>query len=614
MCGIAGILRVTPPGEAPQPIEDSLLDSLDHAIAWRGPDGSGRFRDRAVRSDGSTVEVALIHRRLSIIDLACGAQPMVSASGERPDEGPVAVVFNGCVYNHRALRTDLERAGRRFATDHSDTETLIHAWRESAGGADAFDALRSMHAVALWDRASARLVLSRDRFGEKPLFVRRLDDRGSLVFSSVARGPLVADAERDIEGLADWLALGFGSRLPWRGVESVPRMRPTPPARSDPADLTPDSLDRLIERAVAQRLEADVPLGCFLSGGIDSSLVAHHARRLTGRLTTLCVRMPEAAYDESAHAQRVADHLGTDHVTLDISDNPAEDLVAIVRAVGLPIGDSSILPTYWLCRAARTRVKVALSGDGGDELFCGYERYRAAAWLRPLRGLARLLPAGLLDERNPKRHAAKAARLIRAARGLGYTDLIAAFPAETRRQLFSARGDVCERALFGGIDEARRFDLDEYLPEDLLRKVDTASMLAGIEVRCPLLAPEVAAAALRVPVSRHLKGGRTKALLREVAALHLPPETVNRPKQGFAVSFGSWLRNDFGGLRSLLDHLLENPRPLGWVGEALGLRRDALNGVIAEHMRGECDHGQRLFILMTMGIWANMIESDSANG
>lgn len=369
----------------------------------------------------------------------------------------------------------------------------------------------------------------------------------------------------------------------------------------------PDHLGALLSASVAERLEADVPLGCFLSGGIDSSLVAHYAKQHLGRLTTLCVRMPDPRYDESVHAERVAKHLGTDHITLDVEPAAAEDLQLLIGNLGLPLGDSSLLPTYWLCKAARKHVKVALSGDGGDELFCGYERYRAARWLPWLRPIAWAIPLSKYDERDPTSKDAKIARLIRAARGKGYTDLLAIFPSELRRKIFKARGRECEKSRFLGRGQARRFDLRHYLPGDLLRKVDTASMTAGVEVRCPFLDNQVVDAALATPIRTLMRGNSPKALLRELAARHLPPEIAARPKQGFAIPVGEWFRTDFGGLKTLLMDTLASSEPFGFAGEALGINMPGVRSMVDEHMAGGRDHGQRLHALLVLAIWSRQV-------
>jgi asparagine synthase (glutamine-hydrolysing) len=694
MCGIAGILRVTPPGseggkagaspwEDVEGIPESWLDMLDAAIAHRGPDGAGRFRDSAVRADGAKVEVALVHRRLSIIDIEGGAQPMVSergkplvgGAGQVGHEGLVAVVFNGCIYNHRELRAELEKAGRVFVTDHSDTEVLIHGWREWAReptkanngyGESPNEYLEGMFAAAIWDRERGRLALIRDEFGEKPLYQRFLDKHGSFAFASVAGvlSELPAEEPETIERFAmvDWAAMGWHERtVPQRSVwlidenadgwgldedlsswfrGGVPATQPVwltmllcgiglvpflvlgtlwrllgLPLRGTRLSRSRgwcDELEGLLSKSVSDRLDADVPVGCFLSGGIDSSLIAHYAKRSRPEITTLCMRMPDPRYDESRHAELVARHLGTRHFTLDVQPSAAEDVIRLIGQLGLPFGDSSLLPTYWLCKAAKEHVKVALSGDGGDELFMGYQRHAAARWLLALRAVAWAWPTSGYDERDPTSRDAKMARMIRAARGRGYTDLVAIFPSEIRRRVFRSPGASCDVPRFFLRYAARWFDNQDYLPGDLLRKTDTASMAAGLEVRCPFLDSKVEWHAGTTFIGALMLGNKPKALLRELAARHLPAEIVNRPKQGFAIPIGEWFRTDFGGLRALLMDVLGSREPFGVAGDVLGVDMSAVRGMVDEHMSGKRDHGQRLYALMVLGVWARGLQSGKA--
>lgn len=737
MCGIGGILRVTPPGEKHEPIPDEWLDLLDEGIAWRGPDGSGRFRDTVTKADGTIIEVALVHRRLAIIDLEGGAQPMVSERGRVRDdgtrEGLVAVVFNGCIYNHRELRAELEAKGHEFVTDHSDTEVLIHGWREHAKdwwlfAQDAWESREflytrplwktfdGMYAALLWDRDHAAVISFRDRFEEKPLFESELlGGKIKIYASSVAAlenlRAAVCPAEQfsgsshatiDANRMHAWIAMGFDdystplaaisfvqdglgthvytppsdalhkhgllstllgflfgalffatmiagaigfhylfqwlfASLASTGLIWVVLKLPVPwlarglwRRHKDIRRLTsPDELERLVEHAVVSRLDSDVPLGCFLSGGIDSSLMACFARRHIDDLTTLTVRMPDARFDESRHAEAVARALGTRHVTIDCdAQHAASDLVDLIETLGLPFGDSSLLPTYWLCRAAAEHVKVAISGDGADELFFGYDRYRAANYLGFRRFALKCIPTRWLDRADPKSTSDRLARLIHASRGAGYIDLLAIFPSHDRRQLFHAdtQGRFNYR-VFGKAAAARDEDLGSYLPGDLLRKVDTASLAAGLEVRCPYLEPTLAAAAREIPRRHHMRRGETKHLLKELARKHLPAEVINRPKQGFAIPLSDWWRSDFGHLRTLmLDHLTSTDPFPGL--EALNINMDYVRQMIDEHMAAGSpgtpppiaqlskrikhirprDHAQRLYMLTVLSIWARWLQ------
>lgn len=746
------------------------------------------------RSPQDHVEVGLAHRRLAIINPEHGCQPLletgaapgglastiglasdgrgalpiaalddqscttirtvadravanravegVSAHGQadqEPATHSAAIVFNGCIYNHRALRSRLINDHQvPFRSSHSDTETLLAAWRHW-GGPDALDRIEGMFAFAIWEPDRMRLSLARDRAGEKPLYFafrsRPLptDQNASiggdgLIFGSTvpsvrmlmdreaeSDGSPSADAQRHHVDLRDrvddtavigGLVEGFiaDPRTAWCDIEQVPpgtcvvfdveltpqahgehirhrlvrremrywasaggrsrRLRSTadqrrsarptglgegsgsePGLRSgvgDPSNsepLTPDRVESLLRNAVASRLEADVPLGCFLSGGVDSSLVAafaHQAMHVRGEsaLRTFCVRMPDPRFDESDHALEAARHLGVRHETLDADPHPAEDLIFLIRQLGMPFGDSSILPTFWVSRAARQHVKVALSGDGGDELFLGYERTLAAGWIADRqRWLKRIPGPDVLLRSHPRSRANKLGRLIKAARGDGYRDLRRVFPSWIAADLLTAPGLVAlasdpsrndrrgrsDRDVGGvsaspvaGVRRASRSaaaaavgaaladDFDTYLPGDLLRKVDTASMAVGLEVRCPFLDRDLMEAALETPVSVLRHRGERKGLLRAVARRHLPAALVDRPKQGFGVPIGAWFRDDYGGLGQLLGDLVLTPTsPF----EGLPIDATAVRRLAEEHFAGRQDHGQRLFGLLTLAIW-----------
>jgi asparagine synthase (glutamine-hydrolysing) len=388
------------------------------------------------------------------------------------------------------------------------------------------------------------------------------------------------------------------------------------------AQSAPDNLEGLIDGAVARRLEADVPLGCFLSGGVDSSLVARFAKQHKPNLLTFCVRMPDRRFDESRHAEDVASHLGTTHLTLDPAINPADDLVKLIRLLGQPFGDSSILPTYWVSKAAREHVKVALSGDGGDELFLGYERYLAAPLLARHWRWLRYLPVSALYRAHPKSRWNKLARLVDMARDFPEIGVAAMVSVFTQRQIRSLTNAASPPSLPHGrgssergaeaIAALRQFDIEHYLPGDLLRKVDTASMACGLEVRCPFLDRDLARAALSMPIDHLMPRGQRKGLLRQIARKYLPREIVDRPKMGFAIPIGEWFRDDNlphpgSGMRTLLLDHLNSAEPFG----PIQLNKKAVQRFIDEHMSGKRDHGQRLFTLLTLSIWARSVEKAS---
>jgi asparagine synthase (glutamine-hydrolysing) len=671
MCGIGGILRTDG-----RPIPEEWLDVIDARIAYRGPDGAGRFRDRVEfvddRGEKRIIEVAFVHRRLSIIDHADGAQPMVSERGRDRSEGLVAVVFNGCIYNHRELRAQLESSGHRFVTDHSDTEVLIHGWRE--WGEALPDHLEGMYAFAVWDRTNRRCTIARDRFGEKPLYYRATEtvaeDKSSLfvpVFAFASNVGTLQHMPAPSKVCGDWcrgqwflpqILLGYSPQVfhgpdlidlseaapnssttfdaltrtdhwTWRDDAEGRDVDKPPSPTTGPAEQVP--LEDSLERAVARRLEADVPLGCFLSGGVDSSLIAHFAKKHKPDLMTFTVRMPDPRYDESMHAEAVARHLGTNHHTLDVAMKPAEDLVHLIDLLGQPFGDSSILPAYWVSKAACEHVKVALAGDGGDELFIGYERYLAAPFLARHWRWLRFLPVSLLHRAHPKSRWSKLARLADMARDFPALGVRAMESLFTLHQLESLQPSIrpgrwaCsieeDHSVLHGlaamrgprrpippdqaIAELRDFDLEHYLPGDLLRKTDTASMACALEVRSPYLDRDLARAVLAMPIEQLIPGGERKGLLKQIARKYLPRECVDRPKMGFAIPIGEWFRDDNlphrgAGMRTLLLDHLNSAEPFGPV----ELDRKGVQRFIDEHLSGKRDHSHRLFTLLTLSIWA----------
>ncbi len=641
MCGLGAVIRAFEPGGAPTAGEESVhehwLDAMDSAVAHRGPDGAGRFRDRQTRPDGSVVEIALVHRRLSIIDHAGGGQPMVR---ETPG-GKLAVVFNGCIYNHRALRAELEGLGERFVTGHSDTEVILAGW--ARWRFEVFRRLNGMFSILLWDGRDGTFVVSRDAFGEKPLY-GITDGRVSAYanvpralggFPQSARGAADGPEAAAVEA-AD--VLYFGA-VRWvgrfRGVEQAePGGTYSNLAATDTAyqtvfaglrqerrhgasslrrgasrferETATDGIARMLETAVLDRLEADVPVAALLSGGVDSSLVCALAKRSRPDLLTLCVRMPDDRYDESGHARRVAEHLEMPHRTVEAGERPAEDLVRLINLLGHPFGDSSLLPTFWACRAAREHAKVVLTGDGGDEVFLGYERYQAVdalAVLRILRPLLVLSPLSRGAATEPTSRAAKFARLLGAARGRGYTDLVAIFPILELCELVSpriARQAGTDRATSS---EAVEWDVSDHFPNVLLRKVDHAAMAAGVETRAPFLDHRLAAAVLPLGRSVLCPRGERKGLLRAIARRHLPAGIVDRPKQGFAIPIGEWFRTDYGGLKALLTDALGSADPFPESRLGVEISMATVRRIVDEHMEGRRDHSQRLFMLLSTAIW-----------
>ncbi|NBB83632.1 MAG: asparagine synthase (glutamine-hydrolyzing) [Alphaproteobacteria bacterium] len=619
MCGIAGILRFD--DRSP---DEAALARMRRCVAHRGPDGHGAVTGGPC---------GLAHTRLSVIDLLSGDQPMSIPA--RGGLGALSLVFNGEIYNHRGLRRLLVKRGHAFASSHADTEVLLHGYRE--WGSDLPKHVDGMFAFAIWDAGAGELFLCRDRAGQKPLFVHA--DRQQCIFGSLVSA-VVAGAGRDAElkidrqALAEYLTFGYTfersliadlveipaghwMRLDRRGRSQTARYwQPAPLSRASTRLGAVDAVEELLRDSVAARLEADVPLGCFLSGGIDSSLIAALAQKqLSGhRLRTFSVAMPEARYDESGHARRVARHINSEHRCLVAEGEVERDLQRLVAMTGEPTGDSSILPTYWLSRAAREHVTVALSGDGGDELFAGYDRYRALRLLARHRWWLGHVPAGWIDHPEPRSRRHRLARLTRAAQqatpGRQYLDMIRLFtpqqlgrlgadtdPASDTPRRFPDEPDPAEAA--------RRWDLHHYLPFDLLRKVDRASMAVALEVRCPLLDRQVVDLASHLPVGVLTPGGRMKGLLRQVAARHLPDAIVRRGKMGFALPLGEWMRSD---LREMVRGRLLGHDHL----DALGLRLRRVEQLIDEHTTGRADHTHRLFALLTLSMWLDWLRDPDA--
>ncbi|MEZ6244358.1 MAG: asparagine synthase (glutamine-hydrolyzing), partial [Phycisphaerales bacterium] len=557
-------------------------------------------------------------------------------------------VFNGCVYNHAELRTALEGRGRRFETHHSDTEALLQAYLDAGLACDR--RLDAMFAMCVWDRRLGSLRALRDPAGEKPLWTL-LDhaDPGLGVFASVPGAitrlggvlPRWRSTRPDPGSVGAWCRLGTNAASPtldaalaepgvWLETfsdgevclplaerdDTGPRYKGL--ARTD-ARLDADRVEALLAAGVRTRLTADVPLGCFLSGGVDSALIAALARRELDELSTWTLRMPDPAYDESEAARQTAQHLGTTHHTLECETCAADDLVMLIERLGLPFGDSSLLPTYWLSRAAREHIKVALAGDGGDELFGGYDRQSIVPFAARYRGLLAALPTSLLDERDLTSRSARLARLVRAARRDGYVGLLSIFQSPQLRRLLVTRPPLPDPKLpFRLAPDPLTRDFLRYLPDDLLMKTDTASMAVGLEVRAPFLNPPLVEACLSAPLETLMPGGARKGLLKQVARRHLPDHIVDRPKRGFAIPIGEWFRTDFGGMRQLLHDHLESADPFPGLGEGgVEINMSFVRRMRREHdAAGEKslnpwhgrDHSQRLYMLLVLSIWAKWFE------
>ena len=586
MCGIAGYWTR-------KKVDPALLTRMEQCLAHRGPD------DHAVWSDPEA-GIGFAFRRLAILDLTpTGRQPMISADGRW------TISYNGEIYNHGALRAELEAAGKAPPggwRGHSDTEVLVEAI--AAWGVEtALNKSVGMFAISLWDRADRRLTLARDRFGEKPLYYGRCG--ADFVFASELKAIRVHpqfDGAIDREALSAFAALAVipaplsiyrairklepGTILTLDDPAAEPRIVPYWSYRdivtaglADPFDSEPaaiEALDSALRQSLSGQAVADVPVGAFLSGGIDSSTIVAFYQAVSGtRVKTFSIGFDEAGYDESGDARRVAEHLGTDHHEQRIGVAEAQGVIPLLPAIyDEPFADSSQIPTYLVSKFARESVTVAITGDGGDELFAGYNRHGLlpAAWARlsllppPLRRAAALVPnaawgglARLAGERRGEL-GGKIAKLLRTGATAHDLDgLYAGFLDEwpDTPVIGGSWRPWWRSGLVEGADAVTRMttaDATGYLPDDILAKVDRASMAVSLETRVPFLDHRVAAVAARIPAAMKVRSGRGKQILRKLLDQYVPRQLVERPKAGFAVPVGSWIR---GPLRDWAESLLD---------------------------------------------------------
>ena len=622
MCGIAGL--VTAPGQpAPDP---ALGRRMNAAIVHRGPDDEGLYHD---------ARALLGMRRLSIIDVAGGHQPMLAA------EGQVCIVFNGEIYNYRELRAGLERDGHGFAS-HSDTEVILQGYLRD--GVAIFDRLDGMFAVAIWDRRTGELLLARDRFGEKPLYYA-CDER-RLLFGSELKSLLQSpDCPRslDDDALRAYLAYGYvpAPLSVFAGVRKLPpahylRYRdgaaslhrywwPALAPKSHYGDEeAAERLEALLERAVASRLVSDVPFGAFLSGGLDSStVVALMARKMDRPVKTFTIGFREAAYSELDDARLVARHLGTEHHELVVEPDAVDLLHRLAWHFDEPFADSSAVPTFLVSELARTQVKMVLTGDGGDELFGGYDRYLRLLRLERLGGLrgpaaALLGAAGALA---PGRHGERLSRVgerLRLPFDERYLSGVAVMRPDIAQRLRPGAGgprhfhlpalDDPGSHLGAGdeaLDRAVAIDLQSYLPDDILVKLDRMAMAASLEGRSPFLHPELAQFALQLPAHQRVRDGRGKHLLRVVAGKWLPPRASSKPKQGFAIPLADWFR---GPLRALAQDTFASRR----FRERGLLQPAAADALLADHVQRGIDRSEALWQALCLELWAQRFLDEGA--
>lgn len=644
MCGFAGFVATRPQADL-----EATARRMNEAIAHRGPDSAGQWCDLEAG-------VALGHRRLSILDLSpAGHQPMLSASGR------YVIAFNGEIYNHLALRDALAAQGAAPAwRGHSDTETLL-ACIEAWGCDQTLVQLAGMFAFVLFDRRYRQLHLARDRFGEKPLYYGW--QGSSFVFASelkaLRRHPHF-QGELDRQAAAAMLRYSYvpAPLSIYRNIRKLPPAHhlqldcnalapaswPPPQRYWDPAAFavaaqaraTPDAveatdeLERRLRAVVAEQMVSDVPLGALLSGGVDSSTVVALMQAQSARpVHTFCIGFQEKDFNEAHFSEAVAQHLGTQHTELYVGPQRALELIPqLPHLFDEPIGDYSTIPTYLVAQLARQQVTVALSGDGGDELFCGYTRYllahrlwRAMGWAPPWlrRAGAALLRcarplAGMLNSGIPRLED----RSQRMADVLSLSDFDAVYDNLNShwRPPLSGIVDIAPAAALLRVDPARRgrlshwqammlADQEHFLPDHVLAKVDRASMAVSLETRAPLLDHRVAEFALGMPMSLKRRGGNSKYLLRQVLYRYVPRELIERPKMGFTVPVSRWLREP---LRDWAEALLDPQR----------LQQQGLFDVGAvqarweAHVQGRRDHSQALWNALVLQQWLSATRDHAA--
>ena len=621
MCGIAGLFY---PG-TPKPIDPARIVAMTDAQAHRGPDGAGVW---------TAPGIGLGHRRLAIIDLGGGAQPMHSA------DGALTVSYNGEIYNFAEVRAELEGKGAHFRTD-SDTEVLLHGW--AAWGPAMLDRLNGMFALALYDDRRKALFLARDRMGVKPLHYVVLSD-GAVAFASELKGllahPLVRRAP-DIRAVEDFMAFGYvpDDACLVAGVQKlaaghfllIERGKPVPApqqwwdldfsnrTRASASAIEEELVDRM-RAAVRLRMIADVPLGAFLSGGVDSSVVVALMAETSRRAVKTCtIGFDAADHDERGYANQIAARFSTDHRERIVAADDFALIDTLVAAFDEPFADASALATYRVCELARETVTVALSGDGADEAFAGYRRYRFQAAEVRLRGL---IPASLRTrlfgalgryypkaDWAPQQFRAKTTFLGLADDGAtAYARAVGVTPPVLRNLLFT---DAARAALGGHraedrylttmqnapgrepLDAAQYADFKHWLPGDILTKVDRTSMAVSLEAREPLLDYKLIEFAATLPVSMRIKRGQGKWVMKHALERYLPQDILYRPKMGFVTPISAWLR---GPLADEAAALARSPilGGTGW------FAMPAIERLAADHRAGRADHGRTLWQLVML--------------
>ena len=625
MCGFAGVVV----WDEKFRVSRETLEKMSARVAHRGPDGQGLYLSPDCQISPDHPQVGLVHRRLAILDLDPRAnQPFTDNHGRW-------IVFNGEIYNFRELRAELSSLRPDYAwRTTGDTEVLLVAYGQ--WGAKCVDYLNGMFAFAVWDGPNASLFLARDRMGQKPLYVTSPQsgpDARAVAFASelhALRAIPWLSTEISAEALAEYLRWGcIGDEATiyrgaqkldagmWRTIRASEQSRECYFRPNEVSGRAADAVSRtreLVSRAVARQLVSDVPVGCFLSGGIDSSVIAAAA---CGQqpLVAYSIGFDDSRYDETPFAIKVAEHLKLHHERFTVRPDAAADLPKLAEVYGEPFGDSSALPTHYLARETRRHVKVALSGDGGDELFGGYDRYRAMRLDRRIRKLPRPVRAALvthtsgrLSGRHPKSAASRLGRFLRTidqSPARRYSSYLRIFDDPCITDLVCDKAEFCpddvetnfERLSIDrdAVEAALATDRIAYLPNDLLTKLDRASMLHALEVRSPFMDHELVQFAAGLSADQLLKGG-PKRMLREAFARDLPAWVFKRRKMGFAVPIGEWFR---GELRPMLrDSLFAADSFAG-----LHFNRKIVERLVDEHERQRVDHSQRLYALLMLELW-----------
>jgi asparagine synthase (glutamine-hydrolysing) len=617
MCGIAGFT-------APGPDAEPILGSMLAAIAHRGPDGAGMFIDRAI---------AFGHLRLAIVDLAGGAQPRVDTqTGD-------ALIFNGEIYGFREHAAHLRQQGLALQ-DHSDTEVLFHLIRQH-GVQGACARIDGMFAFAFRDGATGDVHLARDRFGEKPLYYGI--EGGRLIFGSEASAilahPAFAHATPDITAAYQLLQFEYlpGDASGWTGIHKLPpatiltfrrgQITTTrywqPPQTATTAMRDADAVDRLdalFQSAIRNQIVADVELGVFLSGGIDSSLIAAVAAREAPDILALTVRIGGEGYDETSYAEQAARHIGIRHEIVTFADSDLQDaLDGVANHLSEPLADSSLLPTWLVCRAARRSMKVALGGDGADELFAGYPNFQAqrlANIMQHIPAIVGNLTGAAASRAQSGAYMNLAFRMAQLSQGFGHLPhrqsyhwmapfgtahmqslwAQGALPHHTYTQAFAPIDTAAAGTNATGPARLLHQFLLTYLPDDILTKTDRAAMFNGLEVRAPFLDRAFADFACALPFSTKHRGSTGKLILKQLARRYLPDSIVDRKKHGFGIPIGALMRNQFR--ERVTSTLLSPTNPV-----APWFNRETIETMLSAHMTGRREHGKRLwalFILFTV--------------